>query len=303
MNLKHPKIFNRLVIVGAALLVSILSVAILPSWGEAKLQEKKDEETVIPVKKFPSVAIEGRAAIVWDVENNIAIYEKNADEALPLASITKIMTALTAVDIFSPDDIIPITFSALEGGSNAGLIAGDVWVAKDLIAYKLTTSANGASTALKEAAASRNIDFINRMNEKATSLTLLNTLYVNETGLDFGIANGGSYGSARDTARLMTHAIATESELFSATTKPSITTRSVSGQIYKSLNTNEIVGKIPGLIASKTGYTLAAGGNLAVAFDAGLAQPIVIVVLGSTRDGRFTDVLALVNETVNYFSE
>ncbi|MDQ5957741.1 MAG: hypothetical protein QG665_65, partial [Patescibacteria group bacterium] len=55
--------------------------------------------------------------------------------------------------------------------------------------------------------------------------------------------------------------------------------------------------------ASKTGYTDSAGGNLVVALDAGLAQPVIVVVLGSSKDGRFTDVLALAKATVTYYSE
>ena len=61
-------------------------------------------------------------------------------------------------------------------------------------------------------------------------------------------------------------------------------------------NTNDIVNKIPNLIGSKTGYTDLAGGNLIIAFDAGLNRPIVITVLGSTREDRFADVLKLVDE-------
>ncbi|MEK7136063.1 MAG: hypothetical protein AAB821_00505, partial [Patescibacteria group bacterium] len=113
---------------------------------------------------------------------------------------------------------------------------------------------------------------------------------------------GGSYGSVRDMALLMSYIIKEKPNLMTVSTKPSISSKSATGQTYFGSNTNDIVGKIPGLIASKTGYTLSAGGNLAVAFDAGLAQPIVIVVLGSTKDGRFTDVLALVRGTIDYFS-
>ncbi len=67
------------------------------------------------------------------------------------------------------------------------------------------------------------------------------------------------------------------------------------GEYHDAINTNDIVSRIPNLIGSKTGYTDLAGGNLTVAFDAGFDRPIIITVLGSSREERFTDVLKLVN--------
>lgn len=87
---------------------------------------------------------------------------------------------------------------------------------------------------------------------------------------------------------------------FEATRYKSITVASVGNAEYTIANTNAVVDQIPGLVASKTGYTELAGGNLVVLFDAGPQHPIVISVLGSTREGRFTDVLALVDATLSY---
>ena len=68
-------------------------------------------------------------------------------------------------------------------------------------------------------------------------------------------------------------------------------------------NTNIDVEKIPGLLASKTGYTTLAGGNLVVAFDASIGRPIIVVVLGSSQEGRFKDVQSLVNASIKYVSQ
>jgi D-alanyl-D-alanine carboxypeptidase len=72
---------------------------------------------------------------------------------------------------------------------------------------------------------------------------------------------------------------------------------------HKAQNTNMDVDQIPGLIASKTGYTSMAGGNLVIAFDASIGRPIIVVVLGSSLDGRFTDVSKLVSASQNYISQ
>ena len=65
-------------------------------------------------------------------------------------------------------------------------------------------------------------------------------------------------------------------------------------------NTNQDTLSIPWILASKTGYTDLAGGNLVIAFDAGMMQPYIIAVLGSSKDGRFSDVNKLYKATIDY---
>ena len=78
---------------------------------------------------------------------------------------------------------------------------------------------------------------------------------------------------------------------------------SESGGAHAVLNTNRETGELPLLIASKTGYTDLAGGNLVIAFDAGFNRPIIIAVLGSTAEERFTDVEKLVWATLAYLQQ
>ena len=87
-----------------------------------------------------------------------------------------------------------------------------------------------------------------------------------------------------------------------ATLDPSVSATSLEGRSYTLKNTNPYVSTVPGLRLSKTGFTDLAGGNLAIVFDAGLNHPIAIVVLGSTREERFTDVDTLVKATVAEFA-
>jgi D-alanyl-D-alanine carboxypeptidase len=67
-------------------------------------------------------------------------------------------------------------------------------------------------------------------------------------------------------------------------------------------NTNQGVVQVPGALLSKTGFTDLAGGNLVVVFDAGMAHPVAVVVLGSTVEGRFTDVKRLMDATLAHFA-
>ena len=83
-------------------------------------------------------------------------------------------------------------------------------------------------------------------------------------------------------------------EILEPTRKSAARVYNSNGDYHDMENTNEIIYAIPNLLGSKTGYTDLAGGNLTIAFDAGLDRPIVVTVLGSTRDERFSDVLRLV---------
>ncbi len=94
-------------------------------------------------------------------------------------------------------------------------------------------------------------------------------------------------------AMLFAYAATTSPATFSATTQPSVTVRSTSGVAASGVNTDTALDQIPGILMGKTGYTDLAGGNLAVVFNAA-GHEIVAVVLGSTQDGRFTDMEQLV---------
>jgi len=90
--------------------------------------------------------------------------------------------------------------------------------------------------------------------------------------------------------------------LMESTARSQVTESSYS-TIHTGKNTDTIVDDIPGILASKTGYTNLAGGNLAIAFNVGINHPVVIVVLDSTYNGRFTDVERLAQATLSYYSQ
>jgi len=111
---------------------------------------------------------------------------------------------------------------------------------------------------------------------------------LNETGLDVSNYISGGYGSASDVAKLVAYALKTSPDLFEATLNNS------------PLNTNPYATTTTLLIASKTGLTDLAGGNLAIVFDAGFNHPVISVVLGSSEKGRFIDTQKLIEATFKY---
>ncbi len=131
------------------------------------------------------------------------------------------------------------------------------------------------------------------MNMEAVKLGLTKTYFSNPTGLDVDLETAGAYGSARDMAVLAAYFLTQHPALFEATTRSSMTISS-QGNTLTAAATDLPVLNIPGLIGAKTGYTDLAGGNLVAAVDIGIGHPLIIAVLGSTEDARFTDVQAIV---------
>lgn len=249
--------------------------------------------------------IEADAAIVYDVRDHKILYQKNATAQMPLASITKVMTVIVASEVLDPNEMVTIPAAALQRDGESGLVAGATWRVRDLIDLVLIVSSNDGAEALKILCedriaaqyprAPRGNAFIWRMNERARELGLAHTYFLDATGLDESSTMASAYGTAFDIAKLIAAAGLDYESWFSGTAKdgllivPEDTTR------ITAENTNEALDNISGLIAGKTGYTDLAQGNLAIVFDADLAHPISVVVLHSSKEGRFADVERLVD--------
>lgn len=266
----------------------------------------------IPPNPFDAVPISAQAAAVYSIKEKRFIYTKNSDVPLALASITKLMTALVAAEIGEPDDTIVIPAVALLTEGDSGLRVGERWRLADLIDYMMIVSSNDGASALALSIGARPQPeqgdglptpypnpvkrFITRMNQTSERLGLRNTHFNNESGLDTSTEQGGSYGSARDIALLMAYALEHHPSILKKTTLQETIVRSEYFN-YQAQNTNPFVVSIPGIRGSKTGFTDLAGGNLVIAFDAGINEPFVVVALGSTPEDRFSDIATLASTT------
>jgi len=271
--------------------------------GILKKAQIHSKEKVDP---FSGLDIEAKAAYVFDLVTGLPLYAYNENENLPLASLTKVMTAIVATDLVPKSSVVSITKDDVKLEGDSGLLVGEKWRLSDIIDFTLTTSSNDGASAIASVAGSigqnaygvspeqAKNDFVNKMNLKTQELGLSNTYFFNETGLDVGDSVVGSYGTAKDMAILMGYAIKNKSRVIEATSREGFKVSSLDNISHSAINTNKSVDNIPGLIASKTGFTDLAGGNLVVAFDAGMMHPVVVSVLGSSIDGRFKDVEKLV---------
>lgn len=240
---------------------------------------------------FEGVSITGKAFIVYDIKEDRILASKNEHDELPLASITKVMTAITAVAMSSSSQIgITISEKNIDGGLDFALRKGQVWSLEDLLKYMLVFSSNDAARLVATHFGGLSF-FVETMNQKARSLNT--TLIFNDpAGLDEGTLLGGK-GTALDVVILFKEALKVFPGILDATTKNRFSVNVDSQKISGIPNTNQEVENFFGIEGSKTGFTNLAGGNLAVVVDVTLGRPVVIVVLGSTRDGRFDDVALL----------
>jgi len=275
--------------------------------------QKKAVQREIKPNLFASIVVEAKSAFVWDAVNQRTLYEKNADLPRPLASLTKVMTAVTASSMAPELRSVTIKLTDLSPEGDSKLKVASIWDIKNLIDYVLLVSSNDGAHALAASVGAWSIvnqdnlgaeidrqKFIKKMNVLAGEIGLTGSTFRNEHGLDTRESQGGAYGSARDMALLFEYAIKNYPHLLEATRYSGLAISDLQNDNYLAENTNEVINFIPSPIASKTGYTELAGGNLVVAFDSGLGSPIIISVLGSSEKGRFKDVLTLVDTTMKY---
>lgn len=256
---------------------------------------------------FANTTLEAKSAIVWDVAEQKVLFNKNADKQLPLASITKLMTALVSYELLNANDMVTITNGAIGVEGDSGFSEGERFTVENLVDLTLIESSNDGASALG-ARAGQTIDknanaddiFVHAMNVKAEELGLTKTYFENSTGLDISESEAGAYGSARDVALLMEYIITHITDAVDLTALDITTIDNLNGKYHTAKNTNPHTDELEGLIASKTGYTTLSGGNLVVAVNVGLNHPIVVTVLGSSFEGRFNDTIELVNRAKKY---
>ncbi len=255
---------------------------------------------------FEGISLQAKSVYVQDLVTGKVLFRRDADRERPLASLTKVALALVVAENLAPDTVITIPYDTAPAGRAERLAKGEKWKISDVLSFTLTASSNEGADILAAAVdsavrakypqAPQGTAAIWRMNNLARSLGLSTMNFLNDSGLDLDVEAGqaGAYGSAHDVAVLYAYAASTTPSTFAGTTRDGLLLTDENGNKASAFNTNEALGAIPGLIMGKTGYTDLAGGNLAVVFDVGLSHPVIAVVLGSTIDGRFTDMKQIV---------
>lgn len=228
-------------------------------------------------------SVDARAYLVMNGGNGEVLLARNADDRLPIASITKLMTALLVTGHAKPNDVVTVDRDAVGViGSTIRLRAGERIPVRDLMAAALIQSANDSAVALGEFVEdSVGKPFATLMNETARAMALEDTRFARPDGLDVP----GHYSTARDVTTLAL--VAMRKPLIRRLVRQESAT--ITGG--RTLHTwNDLLGEFPGTFGVKTGHTTAAGWNQ-VAAARGNGVTIYATILGSpSRSVRNADL-------------
>lgn len=228
------------------------------------------------------------------------LYQKDLLERVPIASITKLMTAIGVLE-GAPDrslaESVTVSRRAAEtDGQEAGLVMGEQVPARTLFDLMLVVSANDAAVALAEHVGSQLAQpgedtlaaFVRTMNTRARALGLTDTSFANPAGLD----DPNNFSTAADLVTLVKET-RVYPEIWEALGKPSVTFTNPVGRVRTLRTTNDLLGVLTGLEGGKTGFTTDAGASMVAVSRIGPKQArVVTVILGSTD--RFGETRRLI---------
>jgi D-alanyl-D-alanine carboxypeptidase len=219
--------------------------------------------------------LSAQSAILMDMESGRVLYEKNADEERLIASITKIMTALVALESTpNLDEVVTIQREyTLTEGSSMYLKVGEEVTIRDLLYGLLLSSGNDAALAIAGVCAGDTETFVDWMNQRAESLGMTHTHFANPNGLN----DDAHYSTARDMATL------TREALQNPTFAEIVSTKSITLGERSLTNHNKMLWQYEGAIGVKTGYTQMAGRTL-VSAAARDGQTLIVVTLNDPDD-------------------
>jgi D-alanyl-D-alanine carboxypeptidase (penicillin-binding protein 5/6) len=227
-----------------------------------------------PVDAYPDIA---RA--YWVEIDSQPVWAGHPDARLPMASLTKLMTALLVVEQSHLDDVVPVSAAAAaETGTRLGLKRGERILARDLLTAMLVHSANDACRALADWQGGDQATFVRRMNSRAAGLRLANTHYTDACGHD----DRDQYSSARDLARLARAAMA-HPEILAAAARADYRFRSLDGREYAMRSSNNLLGRVGGVRGLKTGFTPNAGRCLIALADRDGVEVLAVLLHAPDR--------------------
>ncbi len=250
------------------------------------------ETNYLPVRDLTVTEpiIEARAAALYDVNSGRFLYAQNVNKRLPIASVTKLMTAIVVMDNLGLDDVYTVSAENVNvDGLGADLYRGEQLSGKDLFKIMLIKSSNDAALTFATQAQRQGIDLVAKMNEKAQRLGMTNTHFSDPAGLD----DQDAFSTAADLIKLVSYAAGYDliSKLLTTRTADVI---SLDGRInHHLINTDQLLGQISSIILGKTGHTDSALGTMVL--EVGLndgGDRIISVVLGS--NDRFGETKKLI---------
>lgn len=251
-------------------------------------QDSSLYEASIPSSNEPTT--NSKNIIVIDRKTLLPLYEKNAYTPVAMASTTKILTCIIALENCSLNEIITVSKKAASvSGSTLGLTTNMKLSMNDLLYGLMLRSGNDCAVAIAEYISGNVDDFSSLMNQKASELNLFNSNFVTPHGLD----DPNHYTTAYDLAILTDYAL--KNQKFKEIVSTKTYTITLNGYPRTISNTNELLGYTDGVYGVKTGFTFEAGRCLVSACKRNNLDIIVVVLGADTKRIRTKDSIALIN--------
>lgn len=279
MKIKRYFIINKLI---TTILVLITIFMILPKKVNAAEVEDID--------------IDSRIALIYDRASGRILYEKNGNKRTPMASTTKIMTAIVVLENANLSDIVTINSKAAStGGSRLGLKKNDKITVNDLLYGLMLRSGNDAAVALAIYVGGSIEGFADLMNRKAIELGLVNSHFVVPHGLD----NDNHYTTAFELAKMADYAL--KIDKFKEIVGSKAATIYINGYAKTINSTNKLLGSVSGIYGVKTGFTNGAGRCLVASCKRDDLDIITVIIGADTDKIRSADTIKLIQYAYTNF--
>lgn len=286
--------------------LSIILLIIILSISPVSLAYEEDEtaddwdyvwldEAVQEVKNSNELSILSRYAVVYDRSSGKVLWGKDENQKVPMASTTKIMTAIVMMENIGIDrlneEVTVSKEAATTIGSRLGLGTGDKITYNDLLYGLMLCSGNDAAVQIAISTAGSVPQFAELMNQKAESLGLTNTHFITPHGLD----RDEHYTTALELAKITDYALKNP-KIAQVVSTREYTVR-INGEVKVISNTNELLGYLEGVNGVKTGYTSKAGRCLVTSTSRDGFDIITVVLGADTRKIRTQDSIKLIEYT------
>lgn len=233
--------------------------------------------------------INSRSAVVYDRKSKKVIWGKKENERRPMASTTKIMTAIVVLENANLDDTVTVSKKAAgTGGSRLGLKTGDKITINNLLYGLLLVSGNDAAVALAEHLSGSVESFAEKMNQKAEEMNLEDTHFIVPHGLDME----NHYTTALELAEMADYAM--NNKKFAEIVATKVKTINISGRSKSLINTNELLGNLEGVNGVKTGFTNGANRCLVTSVSRNGMNVIAVVLGADTKKDRTRDSVEII---------
>lgn len=274
--------------------VALTTQSFLASLESSLANQQQIPSNLLPTRNWEvaelNIDAESAISIETDLKSETKVlFKKDEEKVLPIASLTKLMTALVTLENYSLDQKVTISKEAVaQEGEQGSLKEGQILSIKDLLYIMLIESSNDAAYAIADVVGQNNFVFL--MNEKAKSIGLLKTKFIDASGL-----NPKDTSTAKDLVVLTEQLLNNYPLVFEIIGSKEFDLILEDGTIHhKLINTNKLLGEIPEIIGGKTGYTKDAKGCfLVIAKSKKEGSYMIHVVLGAPD--RLEEIKKIIN--------